>query len=342
MTTIKVAAIGGGTGLSTMLRGLKEYVKDITAIVAVSDDGGGSGVLRQELGMPPPGDIRNCMVALANVEPIMEKLLTYRFTEGILSGQSFGNLFLAAMTGISDRFDQAVSRMGEVLAITGQVLPVTTADVYLEAIFENGAAVLGESRILARKKAEECRIQEVRLIPEHPRALPGALEAINNADLIITGPGSLYTSVIPNLLVDGVSEAIANAGALKVYVCNVMTQEGETEGYTASDHLRALLEHSIPGLADICLVNTAPVPGHLRAKYERERAKPLPVDEEGFAALGVRLVGRPLIGDATTYARHDPVLLARALLSLLMEERGIPGGYGVAETPAGEDKDAAG
>ena len=324
MTPVKVAAIGGGTGLSTMLRGLKEHTRDITAIVAVSDDGGGSGMLRHELGIPPPGDIRNCMVALSNAEPIMEKLLTYRFPDGTLSRQSFGNLFLAALAGISDSFDQAVSRMGEVLAITGRVLPVTTADVYLQAVFENGAAVLGESRILARKKAEECRIQEVRLIPEHPPALPGALEAINSADLIIIGPGSLYTSVIPNLLVDGVAGAIAGAKALKIYVCNVMTQEGETEGYTASDHLRALLKHSAPGLADICLCNTAPVPAHLRAKYVKERAEPLPIDAERFTEFGVKLVKRPLIGDSATYARHDPDLLARALLSLLMEERGMP------------------
>jgi len=326
-TNIKVAAIGGGTGLSAMLRGLKEYTKDITAIVAVSDDGGGSGVLRQELGMPPPGDIRNCLVALANVEPIMEKLFTYRFADGNLAGQSFGNLFLAALDGVCDSFDQAVSRMGEVLAITGRVLPVTTADVYLEAIFENGAAVLGESKIYKRKKAEECRIREVRLRPEHPRALPGALEAIERADLIVIGPGSLYTSIIPNLLVDGVAGAIASAKALKIYVCNVMTQEGETEGYTASDHLKALLGHSVPELADICLVNTAPVPETLRARYERERAEPLPVDEAGFAGLGARLIGLPLIGDSTTFARHDPDLLARALMAILLEERGMPAPY---------------
>ena len=317
----RVTVIGGGTGLSTMLRWLKEYTENITAIVAVSDDGGCSGILRQELGMPPPGDIRNCLVALANVEPIMEKLLSFRFTEGKLAGQCFGNLFLAALDGICDSFDQAVSRMGEVLAITGRVLPVTDADINLKAIFENGSVVLGESQIYARKKAEACRIREICLTPDHPKALPGVLSAIKEAELVVIGPGSLYTSVIPNLLVDGVTEAIAASTALKIFVCNVMTQESETEGYTASDHLKAIINHAGQKLVDICLVNTAPAPAHLIARYNKERAEPLRVDKEGFHDLGVRLAGCSLIGDTTTYARHDPNLLARALLSLLWEER---------------------
>jgi len=317
----RVAAIGGGTGLATMLRGLKEYTENITAIVAVSDDGGGSGVLRQELGILPPGDIRNCMVALANVEPIMESLLTCRFTEGKLAGQCFGNLFLAALTGICESFDQAVSRMGEVLSITGRVLPVTTADVHLEAVFEDGTRVRGESAIYAHKKAEKDRIQEIRLIPEHPQALPGALEALHEAEIIVIGPGSLYSSLIPNLLVDGVAEVVAASKALKVYVCNVMTQEGETEGYTASDHLKAFLKHSDKRLVDICLANTSTVSEHLQAKYERERAEPTSIDEDVIRELGVRLVGRPMTNGQTKYARHDPDLLACALLSLLWEEK---------------------
>jgi uncharacterized cofD-like protein len=316
-----------------MLRGLKECTENITAIVAVSDDGGGSGVLRQDLGMPPPGDIRSCILALANAEPTLQRLLGYRFPDGSgLGGQSFGNLFLAALAGISDGFDQAVSRMGEVLAITGRVLPVTTADVHLEALFENGTAVLGESRIYAHKKRETCRISRVRLRPEHPAALPGALAAIREAELIVIGPGSLYTSVIPNLLVDGVVEAIVSAPALKVYVCNVMTQEGETEGYTAFDHVRELIGHSDGRLADLCLANNAPVPDTLRLRYEQERAEPLPVDRERFARAGVALVERPLICDHSTYARHDPRLLAYALLSLLGEYRPRAGIAGDGDT----------
>ena len=196
----KIVAIGGGTGLSTMLRGLKRHTNNLTAIVTVADDGGGSGVLRQELGMLPPGDVRNCLEALANVEPVMGELLHYRFAEGSLKGQSFGNLFLAALNGISGSFDQAVSLMSQVLAITGRVLPVTTANVQLEAEFENGAKVLGESKIFYCKKREDCRIRRVRLLPQRPPALAPALEAISEADMIILGPGSLYTSIIPNLL----------------------------------------------------------------------------------------------------------------------------------------------
>ena len=313
----RIVAIGGGTGLSTMLRGLKRHTSNLTAIVTVADDGGGSGVLRQELGMLPPGDIRNCLEALANVEPVMSELLHYRFTEGSLRGQSFGNLFLAALNGISGgRFDQAVSRMSQVLAITGTVLPVTTSDVQLEAEFENGARVLGESKIFYCKKREDCRIRQVRLLPEHPPALPEALEAIRAADMILLGPGSLYTSIIPNLLVEGITEAIASSDALKVYVANVMTQEGESEGYTNADHIRAIFQHSRPGLFSLCLVNNAGIPADVLERYTREGAEPLRYDREVCAKLGVELVSRPVSAVRDGFVRHDPELLAAALLEL--------------------------
>lgn len=312
----RIVAIGGGTGLSTMLRGLKGHTNNLTAIVTVADDGGGSGVLRQELGMPPPGDIRNCLEALANVEPLMSELLHYRFTDGSLRGQSFGNLFLAALNGISGSFDQAVSRMSQVLAITGTVLPVTTSDVQLEAEFENGARVLGESKIFYCKKREDCRIRQVRLLPEHPPALSAALEAIEQADMIVLGPGSLYTSIIPNLLVAGIADAIACSDALKVYVANVMTQEGETEGYTTADHIRALFQHSLPGLFSLSLVNSAPVPEDVLARYAAEGAEPMRVDEDACAALGVEVVSRPVSLVKNGLVRHDPEALADALLEL--------------------------
>lgn len=222
----KIAAIGGGTGLSTMLRGLKKYTDRLTAIVTVADDGGGSGVLRREMGILPPGDVRQCMQALANTEPVMEQLLGYRFPEGQLKGQSFGNLLLAALNGMAGSFEEAVAMMGQVLAISGRVLPVTNADVQLEAVFENGARVVGESHIFNAKKQQDCRIHHVSLVPEHPKALPDALRAISEADLILLGPGSLYTSVIPNLLVDGVADTIRASHAQKFYICNIMTQGG--------------------------------------------------------------------------------------------------------------------
>ena len=313
----KIAAIGGGTGLSTMLRGLKRHTNNLTAIVTVADDGGGSGVLRQELGMLPPGDVRNCLEALANVEPLMGELLHYRFTEGSLKGQSFGNLFLAALNGISGgSFDQAVSRMSQVLAITGRVIPVTTSNVQLEAEFENGAKILGESKIFYCKKREDCRIHQVRLLPGHPPALEAALEAIREADMILLGPGSLYTSIIPNLLVDGVAQAIAGSSALKVYIANVMTQEGETEGYTNADHIRAIFQHSLPELFHLCLVNSSVIPPEVLERYAQEGAEPLRYDKAKCAELGVELVSRPVSMVRDGYVRHDPELLAAALLEL--------------------------
>ena len=286
----KIVAIGGGTGLSTLLRGLKRHTKNLTAIVTVADDGGGSGVLRREIGMPPPGDIRHCMESLANVEPIMEQLLTYRFREGSLSGQSFGNLLLAALNGITGSFEEAVTRMSQVLAITGRVLPVTGADVQLEAVFENGSRVVGESSISAFKKEQDCRIAHVNLIPSKPKALDAALEAIRQADLILLGPGSLYTSIIPNLLVDGVVETLCSATAMKLYICNIMTQEGETEGYTAADHVTALLEHGAPGMVDVCLANCSPVREGLVERYRKEDAAPLEVDRERLQKMGMNVI----------------------------------------------------
>lgn len=312
----KIVAVGGGTGLSTMLRGLKKYTKNLTAIVTVADNGGGSGALRDDLRIPPPGDIRHCMEALANTEPVMEKLLTYRFTEGSLSGQSFGNLILAALHGITGSFEEAVRAMSHVLAITGRVIPVTSADVQLEAVFENGARVVGESQIASFKKEQDCRIHHVNLIPRSPVATTAALEAIGEADLILLGPGSLYTSIIPNLLVEPVAQAIAQSSAPKLYICNIMTQDGETEGYTAADHLEALLAHGEPGLVDLCLANTAPVRPGLLEKYREEDAVPLPVDRERIAALGLELVEWPVASEEGDYARHDPDRLARAILEI--------------------------
>lgn len=315
-----VVVIGGGTGSSTLLRGLKNYTANITAVVTVADDGGGSGRLRDDLGMPPPGDVRNCIQALANTEPTMEALLAYRFQEGSLKGQSFGNLFLAALNGMSDTFDEAVRRMSDVLAITGRVLPVTNEIVRLAAEFDDGTEMLGESRIAAFKKAGDRRITRVRLEPECPAALPQVLEAVARADMIVLGPGSLYTSIMPNLLTAGVARAVAESDAFRIYVCNVMTQDGETEGYTASDHIRALFENSGERLFDWCLCNTGVLPPELLSRYRAEGAEPVLVDEEAVRALGVGILRADVSRRSGDLLRHDPDALARELLRLYREK----------------------
>ncbi len=317
---LKVVAIGGGHGLSTMLRGLKRYTKDITAIVTVADDGGGSGMLREDLGILPPGDIRNCILALANTEPTMEQLLNYRFTEGTLAGQSFGNLFLAAMNGISGSFDEAVHRMGEVLAITGRVLPVTNQSVHLEAEFVNGSRVLGESKIFYAKKVNDCRIRQVRLVPEHPQPLPESLEAIAQADLILLGPGSLYTSIIPNLLVEGVAETIAESQALKIMVMNIMTQDGESEGYTGADHVRALLHHGVDGIVDVVIANNAELPEEVLVPYRQEGVGPLRLEREEIEDMGIEVWEYPM-ATGQRYIRHDTDALASAIMEVYRQKK---------------------
>ena len=315
----KIVAIGGGTGLSTMLRGLKAYTEHITAIVTVADDGGRSGMIREDLHLLPPGDIRNCIMALADTEPIMEKLMTYRFDGGRLKGQSFGNLFLAAMCGISDNFEQAVRRVSDVLAVKGRVLPVTEQNVSLGAEFEDGTIVVGES-VIPKKSAEYgSRISNVFLSPKCVRPLPDCLKAIAEADLIVLGPGSLYTSIIPNLLVEGVPEAILNSRARTVYVCNVMTQMGESDDMTAFDHVKAVTGHAGGNIIDACIVNTQPVPADLQEKYKTEFAAPVEVDETRFAGSGVRLLKRELLDVSKGYARHDYRRLAEVIAQLAVE-----------------------
>ena len=313
-TELNIVAIGGGHGLSGMLRGLKAHSRNITAIVTVADDGGGSGMLREDLRMLPPGDIRSCILALANTEPTMEQLLNYRFTDGSLSGQSFGNLFLAAMNGISSSFDEAVRKMGDVLAITGKVLPVTTSDVHLEAEFDNGERTLGESKIFYAKKLNDCRIRRVRLVPENPPALPESLKAIREADLIVIGPGSLYTSIIPNFLVRGISRAVAESNAPKIYVMNIMTQDGETEGYTGFDHVEALLRHA-PGTINACIANNRPVDEALLQRYRLDGVEQIRLERKRIEKLGIWVDEYPL-ATGTNYIRHDSALLADAIMEV--------------------------
>ena len=315
-STPRIAVLGGGTGLSSMLRGLKTHTPHITAIVTVTDDGGGSGILRRELGMLPPGDIRNCILALANREPLMQEVFNYRFREGSLSGQSLGNLVLAALNDMTGSFDQAVSLMGQVLAITGTVLPVTNEDLVLQAEFSDGALIRGETHITDYKKQSEAIIRRIRLDPAEPPALPDALDAIREADMIILGPGSLYTSVIPNLLTRDVADAVRACPGVKVYVMNVMTQDGETENYTAADHVRALQDHGGKDLFQYVLVNNQPIPEDLLEAYRRENAAPVPIDTDALRALGTEPVFAPVARWRNGLIRHDPAALADSLMKL--------------------------
>lgn len=312
----RIAVIGGGTGQSTLLRGLKTHSDAITAIVTVTDDGGGSGVLRRELHMPPPGDIRNCIQALANIEPAMQEMINYRFREGSLSGQSLGNLLLAALYDTSPSFDAAVRKLSQVLAITGQVLPVTNENITLAARFSDGAVVRGETTITDYKRSTSAVIERVSLDPPAPPALPDVLDAIAQADMIVLGPGSLYTSVIPNLLTDGVSEAIRASKSVKAYVMNVMTQDGETEGYTAAHHVRALLRHGGEGLFRYVLINDLPIPADVAERYLAENAVPVVTDGAELRAMGLEPEFAPVASWKNGLVRHDPPALSRALMDL--------------------------
>ena len=314
-----IVAIGGGTGLSILLRGLKEFTPNITAIVTVADDGGGSGILREDLGMLPPGDIRACLLALANTEPTMEKLLQYRFKEGQLKGQSFGNLFIAAMNEIYGSFEMAIKETSNVLSITGKVYPMTLEDVRLNAELENGKVIKGESIIPQEVIKEGVRIKRMFMAPKLSYPLTEAVDAIKNADLIILGPGSLYTSVIPNLLVNNIVETIYNARAPKVYICNVMTQPGETDGYGALEQVQAILNHSREDFLDYVIANIEEIPEETLENYITDGSKPVmpePEDKDVLAAINIELITERLIEVKKKYIRHDNLLLSKLLIDI--------------------------
>ncbi len=325
---VRVVAIGGGTGLSTLLKGLKQFVlwpaeppaahaglvmiRDLCAVVTVSDDGGSSGRLRKELNMLPPGDIRNCIVALSEDEALLSRLFRHRFDKGSgLEGHSFGNLFLAALTDLTSDFSEAVRLSSEILLTRGHIYPATTSNVELEALMEDGTRVRGETKITASKG----RIRELFLVPPSVGPMPQTLEAIANADVITVGPGSLFTSLIPNLLVRGISEAIVASPATKVYICNLMTQANESLGLTAADHIRALNRHAQEQIFDYALINRAPASAELEAKYATEGACQIVNDLDAVEELGVV----PILGDyleEAGVARHNNTRVARDLLEL--------------------------
>jgi len=308
----RVVVIGGGTGLSTMLHGLKEYTSNITAVVTVADDGGSSGRLRQDFGVLPPGDIRNCLVALADAEPLMGKLFQFRFDQGDLGGHSFGNLFITAMTKVTGDFDAAIKESSKVLAIRGSVVPVTLDKVELTAIHADGSESVGESRI----PLSASPVKRIKLRPVNSRPTEEALDAIRKADAIIMGPGSLYTSVMPNLLVGNIYQEIIASRAIKIYVCNVMTQKGETTDYKASDHLRAIMEHTSAGIVDYCIINTAKIPDEMIDKYRTEESAPVVPDSDNIRKLKCRAIMAHII-NAKNYVRHDPEKLAKIIIDLI-------------------------
>jgi uncharacterized cofD-like protein len=326
---LRVVAIGGGTGLSTLLKGLKRFVltpaeilsapsdgpviSDLSAVVTVSDDGGSSGRLRKELNMLPPGDIRNCIVALSEDEALLSKLFRHRFEKGSgLEGHSFGNLFLAALTSLTSDFSEAVRLSSEILLTRGHIYPATKSNIELEALMEDGTRVRGETKITASKG----RIRELMLVPPDVNPMPQTLDAIATADVITIGPGSLFTSLIPNLLVRGIAEAIVTSPATKIYICNLMTQANESLGLSAADHIRALNRHAQKQIFDYALINRTPASDALKAKYAGEGACQIVNDLDEVEALGVI----PVLGDYLEeglVARHNTARVARDLLELV-------------------------
>ena len=308
-----IAVIGGGHGLSVLLRGIKAATSNVSAVVTVADDGGSSGRLREDLGIIPPGDLRNCLVALADTEPLMEKLFQYRFKgKSELAGHSFGNLFIAAMTEVTGDVETALRESSKVLAVKGEVLPASKEHVRLDAIMDDGSVVEGESHIPEVHK----HIRRVKLFPPHVQPVQAALDALMHADAIILGPGSLYTSIMPNLLVDGVAETLRKSKAVKIYICNVMTQPGETDGYTASMHAKAILDHGGQGVIDYMLVNNAPISKEMQAYYAKEGAYPVEVDEEAINALGIGFLKADIINESDVI-RHDPQKLCRNVMKMV-------------------------
>jgi uncharacterized cofD-like protein len=314
---LRIVSIGGGNGLSVLLHGLKRYPVDITAVVTVSDDGGSSGRLRREFDVLPPGDIRNCMVALSEDEALLSRLFQYRFNAGRgLKGHSFGNLFLTAMTHIVGNFSEAVKTSSEVLKIAGRIYPSTETNVTLEAVLEDGAIVRGETQISRSRRS----IDSIRLDPRACPPLPATLEAIAEADLITFGPGSLFTSVIPNLLVEGIAPAIQRSRALKAYLVNLMWQPGETMHFTASDHVRAIEKHAGGRLLDYALINTQPIRPALRKHYARQQALPVENDLERIREMGIEVVGGNFLLESEKI-RHNPATIAAAVVQLAVKSR---------------------
>ncbi len=308
----KIVAIGGGTGLSTILEGLKDYTSNISAIVTVADEGGSSGRLREELGMLPPGDIRNCLVSLAEAPKLMRNLFQYRFTEGDgIKGHSFGNLFIAAMTQVTGSFEDAIKASSRILAIRGRVMPSSLDKIRLKAEYKDGSIKEGEDKISNGTEP----VKRVCLDSPNAQANPEAIEAIREADMIILGPGSLFTSIIPNLLIKQITEEIVKRNVLKLYICNVMTQHGETDGFTAADHLEALLSHAGKNVMNYCMVNSGRLDYNLLLRYSQDKSFPVIFDRERLRKLGA-IVFEGDVVSRSDYLHHDYEKTAKVIMDI--------------------------
>lgn len=318
----KVCFIGGGSGISQILRGLKHQGYDLSAIVTMTDDGGGSGMIRSQWGLLPPGDLRNCLIALANTEPTMSRLINYRYKQGPLKGQNFGNLLIATLSDMYGSFEQAVEELSQVLKVSGQVLPVTLDKNHLVARFANGERCIGESAIPKVALKQKTHIDRMELFPGGAKMFYHCEKILLDADAIVLGPGSLYTSVIPNLLVDGMVKALKKSKAKKILLMNIMTQPGETDSYSLTDHIRALEAHSYPGLLDACLVNKTPLSEALRASYQgKNRAEQIFLEKEERRILekeGLVLVTGDFLDQSQGFARHKTSTVDRALKKFLL------------------------
>lgn len=312
-----ITVVGGGTGLSTLLRGMKYITNNCTAVVTSADDGGSSGRLRKELGIIPPGDLRNCLTALADREPLMERLMQYRFQgDSPLAGHCFGNLFIAAMAEAEGGMEAGLNATSQILKVRGRVVPSTLADIQLQAEMSDGTLVTGESEIPGARK----RIRTMHMLPADAPAAQAAVEAIRKADVLVFGPGSLYTSVIPNLLVDGIRQAVIDSKAVKIYICNVMTQPGETDGYGAYEHVRALIDHVGVQFLDFVIVNDQEIALAKLRPYQEEGSMPVTPDVTKIRNLGITVVPARLIS-RNDLVRHDPRKLSRVLIALIYRLR---------------------
>jgi len=320
---MKIVVFGGGTGLSILLRGLKNYTKDISAVVTVADNGGGSGVLREDLGMLPPGDMRNCIIALSDIEPIMVKLMQHRFSDGYLKGQSFGNLLIAAMYEIFGNYEHALKEIGSIFRLSGKVLPMTLQDTQLKAFLDNGDCILGEKYIPEYVSKLNAKIDKISLVPSVCKPLEEAVRDIREADIIVLGPGSLYTSVIPNILVEDIPALLTESKAAVFYVCNLMTQPGETDNYNVLDHVNAIIKHSRRYMIDYVIANDEMIPESLIVNYKYKGARQVLIDDyqiQKLEEMNIKVISSNFIDIRKNYVRHNSDKIGQLLFNYVNEK----------------------